>query len=126
MAKGIIYLETMPVSPDREEDYHTWYNDTHLAEICSVDGIVSARRFAPTDGTGPFIGPYLSDFLRAGPEFGATTLSRFYAIHMMLIPGLIAALIGAHLYLVTKLGISAPPWMKAVEDQAPEMHETQV
>ena len=65
------------------------------------------------NGTGPFIGPYLSDFLRAGPEFGATTLSRFYAIHMMLVPGLIGALIGAHLYLITKLGISAPPWLKA-------------
>ena len=47
------------------------------------------------NGTGPLVGPYLSDFLRAGPEFGATTLSRFYAIHMMLVPGLIAALIGA-------------------------------
>jgi menaquinol-cytochrome c reductase cytochrome b subunit len=70
------------------------------------------------NGTGPFLGPYLSDFLRAGPEFGATTLSRFYAIHMMLIPGLIAALIGAHLYLITKLGISAPPWIKAEEEPA--------
>ena len=49
MPKGIIYLETRPVSPDREAEYHTWYNDTHLAEICSVDGIVSARRYAPTD-----------------------------------------------------------------------------
>ena len=39
------------------------------------------------NGTGPLIGPYLSDFLRAGPEFGATTLSRFYAIHMLLVPG---------------------------------------
>jgi menaquinol-cytochrome c reductase cytochrome b subunit len=76
------------------------------------------------NGTGPFIGPYLSDFLRAGPEFGATTLSRFYAIHMMLIPGLIAALIGAHLYLITKLGISAPPWIKAEEE--PELREAQV
>jgi quinol-cytochrome oxidoreductase complex cytochrome b subunit len=65
------------------------------------------------NGTGPLIGPYLSDFLRAGPEFGALTLSRFYAIHMMLLPGLIAALIGAHLYLVTKLGTTAPPWLKA-------------
>ncbi len=69
------------------------------------------------NGTGPFIGPYLSDFLRAGPEFGATTLSRFYAIHMLLIPGLMAALIGFHLYLVTKLGISAPPWLKAKEPE---------
>ena len=65
------------------------------------------------NGTGPIIGPYLSDFLRAGPEFGATTLSRFYAIHMLLIPVLIAALIGIHLYLVVKLGTTAPPWLRA-------------
>jgi menaquinol-cytochrome c reductase cytochrome b subunit len=65
------------------------------------------------NGTAPVLGPYLADFLRAGSEFGATTLTRFYAIHMLLIPGLIAALIGAHLYLVTKLGTTAPPWLKA-------------
>jgi len=65
------------------------------------------------NGTGPIVGPYLSDFLRAGPEFGATTLSRFYAIHMMLVPGAIIAMIGAHLYLVVKLGTTAPPWMRA-------------
>ena len=76
------------------------------------------------NGTGPLIGPYLSDFLRAGPEFGATTLSRFYAIHMLLIPGLMAALIGAHLYLVAKLGTTAPPWQKAQED--PELRKVTV
>ncbi len=65
------------------------------------------------NGTGPHVGPYLSDFLRGGAEFGATTLSRFYAIHMLLVPGLLMALIGAHLYLVAKLGTTAPPWMKA-------------
>ena len=64
------------------------------------------------NGTGPFIGPFLSDFLRGGSEFGSTTLSRFYAIHMLLLPGAIIALIGAHLYLVTKLGTTAPPWIK--------------
>jgi menaquinol-cytochrome c reductase cytochrome b subunit len=69
------------------------------------------------NGTGPLVGPYLSDFLRAGPEFGATTLSRFYAIHMLLVPGAIAALIGAHLYLVAKLGTTAPPWLKAQPDE---------
>ena len=66
--------------------------------------------------TGPIVGPYLADFLRAGPEFEATTLSRFYAIHMLIVPGAIAALIGAHLYLVTKLGTTAPPWRKAPRD----------
>jgi quinol-cytochrome oxidoreductase complex cytochrome b subunit len=65
------------------------------------------------NASGPVIGPYLADFLRGGAEFGATTISRFYALHMLLVPGLIAALIGAHLYLVAKLGTTAPPWLKA-------------
>ena len=73
------------------------------------------------NGTGPLVGPYLSDFLHAGPEFGATTLSRFYAIHMLLIPGALAGLIGAHLYLVAKLGTTAPPWQKA--ETAPALRE---
>jgi menaquinol-cytochrome c reductase cytochrome b subunit len=64
------------------------------------------------NGTGPMAGPFLSDFLRGGAEFGATTLSRFYAIHMLLVPGALMALIGAHIYLVTKLGTTAPPWQK--------------
>ncbi len=67
--------------------------------------------------SGPLVGPYLGDFLRAGPEFGATTLSRFYSIHMLLVPGAIAALIGAHLYLVAKLGTTAPPWLRAELDE---------
>jgi len=64
------------------------------------------------NASGPILGPYLADFLRGGAEFGATTLSRFYSIHMLLIPGLIMALIGAHLYLVVKLGTTAPPWIR--------------
>jgi menaquinol-cytochrome c reductase cytochrome b subunit len=63
-------------------------------------------------GSGPIVGPYLADFLRAGAEFESTTLPRFYAIHMLLVPGAIIALIGAHLYLVVKLGTTAPPWVR--------------
>jgi menaquinol-cytochrome c reductase cytochrome b subunit len=65
------------------------------------------------NASGPLVGPYLADFLRAGAEFGPTTIPRFYALHMLLVPGLIIALIGAHLYLVAKLGTTAPPWLKA-------------
>jgi menaquinol-cytochrome c reductase cytochrome b subunit len=72
---------------------------------------------ANINGTGPLVGPFLSDALRGGAEFGSTTLSRFYAIHMLLVPILIAALIGAHLYLVAKLGTTAPPWLKAEPDE---------
>ena len=37
--------------------------------------------------SGPVVGPYLADFLRAGSEFTATTLPRFYAVHMLARPG---------------------------------------
>ena len=39
-----------------------------------------------------------------GPRVGGVCLA---------VPGLIIALIGAHLYLVAKLGTTAPPWVKA-------------
>ena len=65
------------------------------------------------NASGPIVGPYLADFLRVGSEFGPTTISRFYSLHMLAVPGLIVALIGAHLYLVAKLGTTAPPWLKA-------------
>ena len=34
---------------------------------------------------------------------------------MLLVPGLLIALISAHLYLVARLGTTAPPWLKAQE-----------
>jgi hypothetical protein len=61
MPKGIMYVASMPVSPDREQEYHDWYNNTHLAELTQLDGVISARRFAPTDGEGPFIAIYELD-----------------------------------------------------------------
>ncbi len=62
------------------------------------------------NGTAPILGPFLADFLRGGAEIGGDTLSRFYSMHMLLIPGAIFALIGLHLYLVVRLGVSSPPW----------------
>jgi quinol---cytochrome c reductase cytochrome b subunit, bacillus type len=64
------------------------------------------------NGTGPFVGPFLSNVLRGGSEIGTDTLARFYSIHMLLIPGGLIALIGLHLYLVVRLGVSSPPWSR--------------
>lgn len=64
------------------------------------------------NGTGPFIGPFLAQFLRGGQEIGGNTLSIFYSIHMLLIPGAIIGLITLHLYLVIRLGVTSPPWSK--------------
>jgi quinol-cytochrome oxidoreductase complex cytochrome b subunit len=46
-------------------------------------------------------------------------LSRFYAIHMLLVPGAIFALIGLHLYLVIRLGVTSPPWSKEAAGTGP-------
>ena len=43
------------------------------------------------NGTAPFLGPFLAQFLQGGTYINADTLSRFYAIHMLLIPGAIVA-----------------------------------
>src|SRR4051794_1923221 len=62
------------------------------------------------NGTAPFVGEFLSQFLRAGAEINGDTLTRFYAMHMLLIPGALIGLITLHLYLVVRLGVSSPPW----------------
>ena len=62
------------------------------------------------NATGPFVGPFLGDFLQGGSQIGPDTIARFYSLHMLLIPGGIIALIGLHLYLVVRLGVTSPPW----------------
>ena len=62
------------------------------------------------NGTAPFVGPYLASLLRGGAEIGPDTLSRFYSLHMLLVPGALIGLITLHLYLVVRLGVSSPPW----------------
>ncbi|HEY8844885.1 MAG TPA: cytochrome b N-terminal domain-containing protein [Gaiellaceae bacterium] len=73
------------------------------------------------NGTAPFVGPFLASVLRGGAEIGPDTLARFYSLHMLLIPGALMGLIGLHLYLVIRLGVSSPPWSKeAAELPDPE------
>jgi menaquinol-cytochrome c reductase cytochrome b subunit len=79
-----------------------WDNTAYWATVVGIN----------LNATAPFLGPFLADFLRGGQEIGANTLSIFYSIHMLLIPGALIALIVLHLYLVVRLGITSPPWTK--------------
>ena len=65
------------------------------------------------NASAPIAGPFIADILRGGTEIGPETLARFYSIHMLLIPGGLAGLIVLHLYLVIRLGITAPPWSES-------------
>jgi quinol-cytochrome oxidoreductase complex cytochrome b subunit len=75
------------------------------------------------NGTAPFLGPWLAQFLRGGQEISGETLTRFYSLHMLVIPGAIMALIGLHLYLVIRLGVTSPPWSKDAAGMEPEEAE---
>ncbi len=57
----------------------------------------------------PFIGNWLMQIIIAGQTVGGNTLTRFYATHVFLLPAVTFALIGTHLYLVIKHGISELP-----------------
>jgi quinol-cytochrome oxidoreductase complex cytochrome b subunit len=80
--------------------------------------------WATNVGTGiagqvPLIGSFVQKVLLGGPTIGAVTLTRFFTIHVAILPSLIMLVIGIHIYLVVKLGISAPPkvWGKVVDEQ---------
>ncbi len=60
-------------------------------------------------GRAPFLGELLARLVIAGQNVGGATLTRFYATHVFLIPAAIFGLLGVHLYLVIKRGISEPP-----------------
>jgi ubiquinol-cytochrome c reductase cytochrome b subunit len=57
----------------------------------------------------PIVGPALVEFLLGGPIIAGATLSRFFALHVFVIPGLLIAFIGLHLLMVLKLGINEWP-----------------
>lgn len=79
--------------------------------------------FGTKVGTGiaaytPLVGPYLRRFLLGGDEIGELTLPRFYALHVLVLPLALMALIALHLFLVRLYGIT-PPWRR-VGDEARE------
>lgn len=57
----------------------------------------------------PFIGSFINSALRGGTELTTLTLVRFFSAHIWILPALIVALVGIHLYLVIRIGISHVP-----------------
>jgi ubiquinol-cytochrome c reductase cytochrome b subunit len=57
----------------------------------------------------PLVGPALVNVLLGGPIIAGATLSRFFALHVFVIPGLLAAFAVLHVLLVLKVGINEWP-----------------
>ena len=60
-------------------------------------------------GQTPFVGAAIAKVLKGGEELGPATLTRFYALHVLILPALIVLFILVHLFLVVWHGISSPP-----------------
>ena len=60
-------------------------------------------------GRVPGIGPDAVQGVLGGEIIGGESLSRFFALHVFIIPGSLLALLAVHLWLVLKCGVSAPP-----------------
>ena len=70
-------------------------------------------------GQVPLIGEGLRRLLLGGAMLGALTLSRFYVLHVFIIPGLIFALVATHIFLFRKAGAAGPAHENPVRPQLP-------
>ena len=57
----------------------------------------------------PLMGPPIVNLMLGGPIIAGATLSRFFALHVFVIPGLLIAFVAVHLLMVVKLGINEWP-----------------
>jgi cytochrome b6 len=61
----------------------------------------------------PIIGSWVLVFLRGGDDVGGATLTRFFGFHVAVLPGIATVMLGIHLLLVQRFGMSVPPSVEA-------------
>ncbi len=61
----------------------------------------------------PYIGEWSATLMKGSQAVSGVTLNRFFAIHVMLLPLALITLVGVHLFLVRRIGISSPPFGSA-------------
>lgn len=69
-------------------------------------------------GRVPVAGPQVVRLVLGGPVIGGDSLSRFFTLHVFVIPGALGLFVAIHLWLVLRRGISEPPRPGAVVDPA--------
>ena len=59
-------------------------------------------------GSAPVLGPYIQKVVVGGPDYGNQTLTRFYGLHVGLLPAALVACLAVHVALFRKHGVTAP------------------
>ncbi len=73
-----------------------WTNEAYWATAVRLGHIEDA----------PLVGSFAARLLRGGDDVGAPTLTRFYVLHILVLPAVLAALLCVHLRLVRRLGLA--------------------
>lgn len=59
-------------------------------------------------GAVPFVGDFLREFLRGGADVSAATLTRFFGVHVLVLPVALAGLLALHLLIIHQQGLADP------------------
>lgn len=78
----------------------------------------------------PYAGDFIARILRGGDHISGITLNRFFALHVALLPPIFISLIGLHLFIIRRIGISSPhfssgeekPWTTFKHEDYPDGH----
>jgi ubiquinol-cytochrome c reductase cytochrome b subunit len=70
-------------------------------------------------GSAPLVGGAVLTFLRGGQQLGAVTMTRFYGIHVWVLPATLLLLVGLHIFMVVRQGIAASPRLHPIADPDP-------
>ena len=99
----------------------TWFSGVALMGIAMAFGFTgyllpwnelayfATRVGTEITGVVPRVGEFLVRLSRGGDDVTGATLTRFYAFHVAVLPALTTAILGLHLFLVQKQGMSVPP-----------------
>ena len=111
----------------------TWLSGMALFVLCLAFGFSGyllpwnqLAFFATKVGTDimagvPLVGGFLARLLRGGDQITGGTLTRFFGFHVAVLPALMTALLGLHLFLVQLHGMSVPPGVERAGGAKKEM-----
>lgn len=67
----------------------------------------------------PVIGDFFVNILRGGPSISGNTLTRFFSLHVGFLPPVFLILVGLHVFLICRIGLSVSPFSKSATEEKP-------
>ncbi len=67
----------------------------------------------------PIVGDYIANLLKGGESVSGVTLGRFFALHVAFLPPIFLFIVGLHLFLVNRVGLSSPPFNVSGTEEKP-------